>query len=153
MNKDIKRITVKKEGEFSYDICLEDSFGKLGEELERLNCRDRKICIVTDSNVAPLYLEEVRKIAEDSCSKTEVFQFPAGEENKTLDVVRSLYKVLIEAGFDRHDFLLALGGGVTGRSHRIRGGYLSQGHILHSGADHPSGSDRQQHRWKDGGGF
>ena len=114
MNKSTNKITVKKEGEFSYDICLEDSFHKLGEELTKLGCQGRKICIVTDTNVAALYLDEVRKITEEACARTEVFCFPAGEENKTLDVIRSLYKILIEAGFDRHDFLLALGGGVTG---------------------------------------
>lgn len=114
MNKSTNKITVKKEGEFSYDICLEDSFHKLGEELTKLGCQGRKICIVTDTNVAALYLDEVREITEEACARTEVFCFPAGEENKTLDVIRSLYKILIEAGFDRHDFLLALGGGVTG---------------------------------------
>ena len=40
--------------------------------------------------------------------------FPQGEENKTLDTVRTLYRFLIEEGFDRKDMLLALGGGVVG---------------------------------------
>ena len=35
-------------------------------------------------------------------------------KNKTLATVQSIYEKLILAGFDRKDYLLALGGGVTG---------------------------------------
>ena len=114
MKNENKCITVKKEGEFSYEICLEDSFAGLGRKLQDLGCAGRKICIVTDSNVAPLYLEEVKGIVSSCCERAEVFQFPAGEENKTLDTARNLYTALIQAGFDRSDYLLALGGGVVG---------------------------------------
>ena len=40
--------------------------------------------------------------------------FPAGEQSKTLATVQQLYETLIQAGFDRKDYLLALGGGVVG---------------------------------------
>ena len=43
-----------------------------------------------------------------------IYQFPAGEENKTLDTVKGIYKTLIEEKFDRKDLLIALGGGVVG---------------------------------------
>ncbi len=49
-----------------------------------------------------------------AAKKAEHFIFPAGEENKNLDTVRNLYEALIVKQFDRHDYLLALGGGVVG---------------------------------------
>ncbi|MCD7763460.1 MAG: 3-dehydroquinate synthase [Lachnospiraceae bacterium] len=107
-------ITVKTEANAPYKICLQDSFKKLPAYLAEIGCEGHRLCIVTDSNVAPLYLEEVKRTAASCCSAVGVFMFPAGEENKTLDHVRELYEVLIQAGFDRHDFLLALGGGVVG---------------------------------------
>lgn len=107
-------ITVKTEGNEPYDILLRESFGDLAESLRKLGCEGHRICIVTDSNVAPLFLEEVMGIAQSVCTQCEVFQFEAGEKNKTLDVICSLYEVLIQAGFDRKDYLLALGGGVVG---------------------------------------
>ncbi len=107
-------ITVSTEENPPYEICLENSFDRLAGHLRGIGCEGHRICIVTDSNVSPLYEDEIKKIAAESASCVITYVFPAGEANKTLDVVRSLYEVLIRAGFDRHDFLLALGGGVVG---------------------------------------
>lgn len=108
------RITVNAPGYEPYDICLETSFASLGAELARIGCEGRKLCIVADDTVAQLYLEDVRKEAQRCCSQIETYVFPAGEASKTLSTVQDLYEKLIEAGFDRKDCLLALGGGVTG---------------------------------------
>ena len=107
-------MTVHKDGTPIYDIVMETSFKGLAEELKKLKLDGRKVCIVTDSNVASLYLDEVESIAAGCCKQTERFIFPVGEENKNLDTVRSLYEALINMQFDRHDWLLALGGGVVG---------------------------------------
>lgn len=108
------RINVCRDGKPIYDIVLEQSFGGLQEEVGRLPLKEHRICIVTDSNVAPLYLEEVRSILSGCCKAVSVFVFPAGEENKNLDTVRKLYEHLIREHFDRKDMLAALGGGVVG---------------------------------------
>lgn len=42
------------------------------------------------------------------------YVFQAGEESKTLDTVKEIYKFLIENHFNRKDLLIALGGGVVG---------------------------------------
>ena len=55
------RMQVCRDGAPIYDIVLEDSFDRLPEEMERLGSQGRKLCIVTDSNVAPLYLEAVER--------------------------------------------------------------------------------------------
>lgn len=110
----MKRMTVKRDDVPIYDIVLEQSFEGLAREIESLGISRRKICIVTDSNVAPLYLEEVKTILEGCCEYVSVFTFPAGEEHKNLDTVRDLYEHLILEHFDRKDMLAALGGGVVG---------------------------------------
>ncbi len=107
-------ITVSAGKDAPYEICLEESFASLCSCLSRIGCSGHRICIVTDSNVAPLYLETIRETVQKACSEVCTFLFPAGEASKTLDTVRMLYEKLIQEGFDRHDFLLALGGGVVG---------------------------------------
>jgi 3-dehydroquinate synthase len=107
-------IEVKENGVFSYHIYMQDSFEKLPERLGELECANRRVCIVSDSQVGKRYLPEVKRRISSVCSQVEEFVFPAGEQSKTLDVVRSLYEHLIVKGFDRQDILIALGGGVVG---------------------------------------
>ncbi len=107
-------LVVKTEGNEPYEIVLRKSFDELPDRLRGLGCEGHRICVVTDSNVAPLYLEEVQGLAAGCCAQVETYVLEAGEEHKTLDAVRGLYTKLIEAGFDRKDYLLALGGGVVG---------------------------------------
>ena len=109
-----KRITVKQNQQPIYDIIIEQSYDKLAEELKTIGAAGKKLCIVTDSNVAPLYCAQVKAVLETVASKVTVFEFPAGEESKTLDTVKNIYTHLIEEHFERKDILVALGGGVTG---------------------------------------
>lgn len=109
-----KRITVKQNEKPIYDIVIEQSYDMLAEELEKIRAVGKKLCIVTDSNVSPLYCSQVKEILEKIASNVTVFEFRAGEESKTLDTVRKLYTHLIEEHFERKDMLVALGGGVTG---------------------------------------
>lgn len=70
-----------------------------------------RIHIVTDSTVAPLYLDTVRT---QFALPTSVTILPAGEEHKRLSTVEQIYHDLLAAGMTRKDLILALGGGVTG---------------------------------------
>lgn len=103
-----------------YDIVFSHDFDGLCEELSELEfggqkgITDRRICIVTDSNVEKLYGEQVKGLLAAQCKKAVLFAFPAGEVSKNLDTVKSLYTFLIEEQFDRKDILVALGGGVVG---------------------------------------
>lgn len=114
MEKAGQSISVRKDGAFCYSIRLEQDFEKLAECVEELGVRGRKLCIVTDSHVGPLYAEAVRTRLSDVFSSVTVYTVEAGEEQKTLDTVRSLYEYLIVEHFDRKDMLAALGGGVIG---------------------------------------
>lgn len=108
------RLSVHLNGTPIYDIVLNQSFQALPEEVKKLGTEKKKICIVTDSNVAPLYLEEVKKQLAGTCREVDEFIFPAGEEYKNLNTVRDLYETLIRKAYDRKDMLAALGGGVVG---------------------------------------
>ena len=109
-----KRLNVYKDQKLIYDIVMESSFDKLQEEVSKFHLEEHKICIVTDTNVAPLYLEEVKELLSRCCKKVSYFILPAGEEHKNLDTVKKIYEHLILEHFDRKDMLAALGGGVIG---------------------------------------
>ena len=107
------KLFVKREGDFRYPICFEEDFSNLAQVMREEGLADRKICIVTDSNVGPLYEAPVKKALSEVSSDISVFTFEAGEKNKNLDTVSSLYQALISNGLDRKSLLVALGGGVV----------------------------------------
>ncbi len=109
-----EEILVHRDGAPIYPIVLTDSFDGIKEAAMPLALEDRKVCIVSDSRVAELYLEQVKSRYEAFAKTVVSFVFPEGEQHKTLDTVRDLYKFLIGQSFDRKDVLVALGGGVTG---------------------------------------
>lgn len=84
--------------------------GYAGEEILKTFSPSR-IHIVTDSNVAPLYLEQLAQQFELPVSSTVI---PAGEEHKRLSTVEGIYHDLLAVGFTRKDLIIALGGGVVG---------------------------------------
>ena len=85
-----RRLTVRKDGVPCYDIVYRSSFEDLGQELAALGYTGRQICIVTDSNVGPLYGEEVRGALADICRQVPVCVLPAGESNKNLAQVERI---------------------------------------------------------------
>lgn len=110
----MKTIEIRNGEKKIYDICLDNSYGHLREKLEELGVSGRKVCIVTDSQVAPLYLKEIANMCCGLASKVTHFVFEAGEASKNLTVIEKIYEKLIIEKFDRKDYIIALGGGVTG---------------------------------------
>lgn len=109
-----KVLTVNYEGKPCYDIVLDDSFGALKERVAELGFEGRKICIITDTNVKPLYSDDIMNLLEPISSAIYTYAIPAGEANKNLGEIEKVYEFLIERHFDRHDLIVALGGGVVG---------------------------------------
>ena len=109
-----KKLTVQVESNTGYDILIERDFGALGNTLKQLKFDGRKACIITDSNVGALYADEVKKELETVCSSVSVYTFTAGEEHKNLTTIHGIYEHLLKSNIERNDFLVALGGGVTG---------------------------------------
>lgn len=113
-NDVISRLTVSADNKPVYDILLAEDFSALSQEMEKLSIQNRRLCIVTDTNVASLYLEEIQTLLTPICKEVISYVFSAGEANKNLDTVQKLYETLIISRFDRNDLLVALGGGVVG---------------------------------------
>jgi len=74
----------------------------------------RRIALLTDSHVGPLYLTAVQQQLEMSGFEVLPLQVPAGESSKSLKTVGELIGKMAEKGFTRDDGLIALGGGVIG---------------------------------------
>lgn len=109
-----KVINVSYEGKPYYDIEIQRDFSLLETKLKELDYGANKVCIVTDSNVAALYLKEVQALLEPMFAFCTSVVFEAGESSKNTDTVGLVYDHLIRHKFDRKDLLLALGGGVVG---------------------------------------
>ncbi len=109
-----RRVDVKKNNEHCYDIVINQGFDAIAEEVEKLGIKGIKLCIVTDSNVGPIYAQQLKEVLERTGNKIYIFTIPAGEANKNLDVVQTVYTYLIEEHFERRDKIVALGGGVVG---------------------------------------
>ena len=100
--------------EREYDIkiesgCLKNAGTLIGEI--KPAC---KVAIVTDSNVAPLYLETVENSLKESGYTTSAVTVPAGEQSKSMDMLSMLYGKMLDFGLTRTDLIVALGGGVVG---------------------------------------
>ncbi len=107
-------IDVKKDHKTAYRIYPEYSFADLADKISALDVSGRRIVVITDSNVEKLYLDDVMAALKDACAELFSYVIPAGEENKNLDQIRKIFAFLIGHGLDRHDLLVALGGGVVG---------------------------------------
>ena len=111
----MENIMIHDHGSPIYPIVFADDFTGLGAAAISLPDMDgRKICIVSGSHVAPLYLDAVKESFCKYFTHVETFVFQAGERYKTLETVQNLYEHLIKKGFERGDVLAALGGGVAG---------------------------------------
>ena len=73
-----------------------------------------RVMIVSDTNVAPLYLDRVKKSLADAGFIVNTHVVSAGEESKSIAVFGALLESFAEAHLTRTDLAIALGGGVIG---------------------------------------
>ncbi|MBR1758586.1 MAG: 3-dehydroquinate synthase [Lachnospiraceae bacterium] len=107
-------ITIYQDDAPIYDIYIREDLHDLANALYGLKIENRKLFIVTESTVASYYLEALKEALRPLGRFVHAYVFPAGEQNKNLDIVRGIYTFLIEQKADRNDVIFALGGGVTG---------------------------------------
>ncbi len=87
-----------------YDIIVGQGLLEKAPELAQIS---GDFVVITDEHVGPLY-------AGRCAGATAVITVPAGEQHKTLEMVRFLYDQLLAVGLDRKGTIVALGGGVVG---------------------------------------
>lgn len=101
-------------GPNSYPIHIKNGIlAKTGELVSEV-FSGKKIMIVSDDNVFPLYGEIITKALSDSGFECHSFVLPHGEPTKSFQSLPKIYEALINAKLTRSDLLIALGGGVIG---------------------------------------
>lgn len=73
-----------------------------------------RVAIVTNTVVAPLYLEQVSKSLQAAGKQVTEIVLPDGEEEKNWANLMKIFDVLLAEKCDRKTTLIALGGGVIG---------------------------------------
>jgi 3-dehydroquinate synthase len=97
-----------------YDIKIgSDLLHTIGAEAASFSSA-KKVCIVSDSNVWPIYGAKVALSIRQSGLDALCYVFQAGEKSKTAAEYLKLINFLADNHIARTDLLIALGGGVVG---------------------------------------
>ena len=97
----------------SYPIFIQENLLSHADILER-SIRAKRLVIITNDVVAPLYLERLQTQLENLGKQVSAIILPDGEVHKTWESLMKIFDGLLEQQCDRHTMLIALGGGVIG---------------------------------------
>lgn len=98
-----------------YEIQIErGALDRAGELCAKALPRARKLAVVTDSNVEPLYLDRTADSLKKAGFQVQSFSIPAGEASKNAGQLVRLWEQMMAFGMTRTDGVVALGGGVVG---------------------------------------
>jgi 3-dehydroquinate synthase len=86
-----------------------------------------RVVVITDSNVAPVYLVEFGDSLEREGIRCNHVVLPAGEQTKSFDHLGDLADRLLDQSVERATTLVALGGGVIGDITGFAAGILLRG--------------------------
>ena len=101
-------------GDRAYDICIGSGFlDRAGQAIAPFLKRDR-VFVLSDTTVGGLHLQRLEQGLAVSGITCESHTIVAGETSKSFAALETALDWLIEAGADRSDVLIALGGGVVG---------------------------------------
>lgn len=107
-------ITVTITASQTYDVLIGSGLlSQLGAAAAKFG-NAKKVCIVSDSNVWPLYGDTAKRSLEEAGFQIISFVFPAGEASKNGITYLELLNYLAENQLTRTDLIVALGGGVVG---------------------------------------
>jgi 3-dehydroquinate synthase len=98
----------------SYDIIVgPELLSRAGEYMAPV-LKQKRVFIVTDSNVAPLYLQPLIQSLGNSDIRADHAVVPAGEGTKNFAHLEHLMDAMLTAKCERSTMIVALGGGVIG---------------------------------------
>lgn len=110
----MKELTCTTENKHQYKIMIENGIKDRLFELDSVFGGYRNIVVISDKNVAKLYLNGVKKQLKSLGAAIYTIVIPAGEESKSLAQAEEIYHQFMEIGLTRSDLIVALGGGVVG---------------------------------------
>lgn len=105
---------IRVSGSSEYDVVIEPGCLAESGEILRDEVGGEKALIVSDANVAALYLDVLTGSLREAGYETSELVLPAGEETKDIDNYIFLLNILAEREFRGSDLIIALGGGVVG---------------------------------------
>lgn len=97
-----------------YDILIDDGLLEQAGDLVRRVSDAKRICLISDSNVYPLYGNRVVQALESADFQVCTLVFDAGEASKKPETVLNMVNYMAREGLTRGDLVVALGGGVCG---------------------------------------
>jgi 3-dehydroquinate synthase len=98
----------------AYDVrVLPGGLDHLGGAIATRNFKG-PVAIVCDQNIFDLYARRAENALKDAGFSVRVCVIPAGEENKNINTVNSLWSQYLQTGLERGSTVVALGGGVVG---------------------------------------
>lgn len=101
-------------GERSYDILIGPGLiAAAGSEIAA-RLKGRRIAIVTDEHVGPIYLDPFMRSLAESGIEAVAITLPAGEKTKSFEHLMTVCDGVLGARIERNDAVVALGGGVIG---------------------------------------
>lgn len=110
----MKQIYEVELGDRSYDIHLGPGLlNELGELLSTLRI-GKRVMIISNTTVAPLYQDICLDSLEKSGFIPAVACMPDGEQYKNIEEANKFYEPLLDNRMDRKSAVIALGGGVVG---------------------------------------
>jgi len=99
---------------FRYDVVVRPGLlAEAGAAIAAVT-QSRRLAIVTDSNVGPLYAPALRASLTAAGFQSILATLPPGESHKTLADLAGVYNCFLEARIERSTPILALGGGIVG---------------------------------------
>ncbi|MBY3122420.1 MULTISPECIES: 3-dehydroquinate synthase [Rhizobium] len=114
-------------GERAYDILIGPGLvARAGAEIAS-RLKGRKAAVVTDENVAPLYLNALVASLDEAGIASAAVVLPAGEKTKSFEHLMTACDKVLEARVERNDYVIALGGGVIGDLSGFAAGIVRRG--------------------------
>lgn len=101
-------------GDRGYDILVGDGLIDGAGALIAPLLQHPRVIVVTDENVAPLYLERLSRSLQAENIAVEDITLPAGEKTKSFKQFEALCEDILARKIERKTTLIALGGGVIG---------------------------------------
>ena len=110
----MKRIDVSL-GDRTYPILIEaGSFDQIGERLRERFQPDAPVVVLSDENVARIYLDNIEGVLHEAGFETWPHIIRPGEASKRLETAAEIYDFLIENKTPRGGIIIGMGGGVVG---------------------------------------